>query len=195
MKHIKVNKQKVSIPTSWNDVTFQQALDLQQCRTELDIVALFLKVPVEKLSKYKDIKGIEIVKGSLNFLETPPKASNLKLIDGYLINKQLEDFEIGQYEDMKVLYGQDAENWERKRDLCACIMQPFVDGGDYSYIRSVELRDWVMSLPYPNILELEAFFLKGLKKLKNGTSPTSKVWDTIRMKSLQAILTLRGSVY
>lgn len=101
------------IPTKWDEVTFQQFIELESCGNDMvKVLALFTGVEESILRKAR-IVGLENVLKTLSFVTIPDY--NRKVPDtilGYKIPRNLEFETMGQYADIKAVVDKGLQGME-----------------------------------------------------------------------------------
>lgn len=100
-----------SIPTKWDDVTFEQFLKIKGCKDRADILSIFLGIDAGKL-RIAQIENLREVLSALKFMDKLMAFIVPRSINGYNIPKDLNLKTVGQYEDLKDIAKELGENGE-----------------------------------------------------------------------------------
>lgn len=173
---VKVTKE---IPTSWDQVTFRQYLDLVDVQNSpQDVLAAFVGVDVQTLSKVK-IVGLDAILHCLAFVKVPPALNVPKEIKGFKVSKNLEFETTGQFKDaesivqsMKTEGGNlPKEDQLKYLDLVAIFAMP--NYMDAEPEEQQEFAQQFMDAPCGEVLAIGNFTLLKLIGLKLNINPDS----------------------
>lgn len=93
------------LPRNWDQVTFQQALELTKVKDTADMLAVFLKTPAEEIRK-AHIPDLDKILKMLAFTNEKPPETLPRKINGWMIPFDLNFKSICRYEDLKLLVEQ-----------------------------------------------------------------------------------------
>jgi hypothetical protein len=194
----KINNQSLQIPTSWNEVTFAQYLQIFDLKDDVvKLVSVFTNQDYEKLKK-TTIVGLDKLLEALSFLNTPHEIPTYSPTCGpYTLpannkgqfNIQYES--LGQFEDARQAMNKVAgksmqEHTKAYGKYVAIYLQKIRDGEyDFNKIESMEVE--VQNFPALQVCSLGQFFFVKLKTLLNGTRKTSPPTPRSRKKSKRVL--------
>lgn len=154
------------IPTSWDQVTFKDFLQLDDCGQDIiKVIALLTRIDYEQL-KVAKIKNMDTVIATLGFLNkpmVPPDAQGIKTILGYPLPKNLEFEQVQMYLDLKN-YVNEAQKLTPKEQLerytlyvavYACIHLK----GKYDWKYAEELAPIFLNAPCTEVVAIGNFTL------------------------------------
>jgi hypothetical protein len=158
------------IPTSWDEVTYRQFLEMYDCGEDYaKLISLFTGIEVEKLRKAK-IFNFDKVLEILQFLSTKPADAVPPKILKYTIPKNLEFETIGQFEDLKKEIENSKslspfEQMQRYPLYCAtyACSQEF---GEYDWRHAERIAPYFLNAPALEVLAVGNFTLVKLIGLK-----------------------------
>ena len=196
-KKIKITSEKplsITVPESWDEVTFKQFYDLQKEEESLKRVSILTGIPVYMFIKYPELADFYVwVEDNLkwvNLWDNKPSDSEGFLIDGEVFQfpKDVGILSIGLYKDIQ----SDAQ--ENKDDvlsiypfICASYYQLLKDG-EYDYLKAKEYISVFDKQPCTKVYNAAGFFLSKVNELRNGTKPK------LRDRVIQMIKSLLGSI-
>lgn len=201
MIYFKLNGKKVSIPSSWDDVTMSNYLSILngEVRATHDAIALFTGMDSEKIKKAVII-GLDQVIGSLSFLNTVPAFSGAcDQVGKYKLPLVKGKFDIqfettAQFEDMRAILNTCVIPGDNKYDIkkitnaypqmVAIYLQKIRDK-EYDYTKSQLMVDEVLTMPAKEVITVGAFFYVKLTSLLRGTPTTSPLTTQSPKKSKQ----------
>lgn len=181
MINFTLNSKKVSIPSSWEDVTFRQYCEiLKNKKNTSELIAMFSGIDYEIIKK-ATIIGLDQVLIALSFLnKVPVIPDDVPKIGPYsLVSRQKLQFEsLDLFEDMRgVAVKADPANivdfTERYGTYVAMYLQKVRDG-EYSREKADAMKEEVDSLPALQVISLGSFFFVKLAILLSGTVPNSR---------------------
>lgn len=187
MIDFKLNGKKVSIATSWDELTWNQFYEVHNSGSDiLKRLSIASGLNYETL-KTATIVGLEDVLKAMQFMTKPPEWDKPVLQCGpYKLptnnkgqyNIQFES--LGQFEDLRVLISKLPERPTTKElndmypDMVAIYLQKVRDG-EYNNNKAIEMIPEVKDMPAREVVTLGSFFLIKLLDLLAGTpnnSPT-----------------------
>lgn len=180
---VKIQK---DIPTSWNDVTFKNFLQLAKCQSITEKLSLFTGIESSTLLKAK-INNLDSVIKILSFTEQSPEVDRIpETIEGYKMPKNLELNEIGRFEDLKLeaakIKADDPDSVEVYAMFCAIYALE-----EYDYDKAKELKDVFVNAPCEEVMAVGNFTLVKLIGLNNpGLLKTPK--PTSRLRSWRLVI-------
>lgn len=200
MIHFKLNGKKLSIPSSWDDVTFEHYLIiLQNGATLTDALAMFTGIDRETLEK-ATIIGLDKVIEALAFLHRIPampaytdkvgKYSLPSTNDGKF-DIQFES--LAQFEDMRaVIKGiplkdgkYDPIDLTKAYGQFVSIYLQKIRDGEYSYTAAKDMLEDVYKMPAIQVITAGSFFFLKLLTLTTGTAVSFRPTTPSRKKSKQ----------
>lgn len=182
---IKVEKQ---IPTSWEEVSFKQFLELAKCKTITDKLSLFTGIEASTLRKAK-INNLTQIIQILSFTEQPPEVDRVpKEILGYKIPQDLEIESTGQFEDLKLEAAKIKEEEPDTVDVYAMFCAIYVTD-PYDYEKAKELKETFLNAPCEEVMAVGNFTL--LKLIGSNNPGLLRIQKPAsRLKNLK--LAIRG---
>lgn len=189
-------KYQKEIPTSWEQVTFKQFLDLSEVGEDYSkVLSIFTGIDVETIKQAK-ILHVDHVIDILGFLRTPPDLTNVpQKILGYKIPKDLGFEYVAQYEDLKNYVSQAKQltgraELERYTLFCAVYACPY-EFGDYHFSKAESIAHYFLQAPAVEVLAVGNFTYQKLIALSLGIRKTSLPPLTPRKKFRLALIALR----
>lgn len=167
-------KEERNIPTSWDQVTFEQFLNLESSGDDpIKVLALFTGIDHDLLLKAKIKDFSNILSEGLKFLSQKPELSIPKTILGYRIPDNLEFEQVQQYVDLKQAIKESAAltPQEQLKRYClyiatyACMSKH----GKYDYQISESMQDEFLKAPCTEVMGIGNFTLVKLAGLKINT--------------------------
>ena len=99
----KINGQPKQIPTSWEEVTYAQYIQLIHGPSLPAVISIFTGLPEETVTK-AELKNLESVLIALGFLDTPPQLTGKsKMVGPYTMPDDVTIQSLGQFEDLRGL--------------------------------------------------------------------------------------------
>lgn len=190
MINFTLNGKKVSIPSSWEDVTFRQYCEiLKNQKNTSELIAMFSGIDCEIIKK-ATIIGLDQVLMALSFLnKVPVIPDDVPKIGPYsLVSRQKLQFEsLDLFEDMKsVALKADPANitdfTQRYGTYVAMYLQNLRDG-EYSREKADAMKEEVDNLPALQVISLGSFFFVKLGILLSGINPNSRPTNPSPKKS------------
>lgn len=185
LNRIKVTKE---IPTSWDDVTFGQFLDLSQAGNDTaKILSVFTEIPEETIKKAK-IHNLDLILNAISFVSKDQIKTVLPdKILGYKVPKNLQTETIGQYEDLKLEAAKIKDNSKESLSIytkfCAIYA---VD--PYDYKEAERLAPAFLHAPCGEVVAIGNFTL--LKLIESKDITLSKALELhLRPKKWRLVLT------
>lgn len=189
MIEFKLNGKPLSIPTAWEEATYNQYLQSWYLKDDfLQAVSIASGIDYEILKTAK-VEGLESVVAAAKFLWTPPdftgtvdKVGTYRLPknDKGQFNIQFES--LAQFEDMRAIMNACILPDKNKYDIrkiaeshpkfVAIYLQQVRDT-DYSYSKAMEMVPEVMAMPAKEVIITGSFFYVKLRSLLSGTLKTS----------------------
>lgn len=192
----KINGTKYNFPTTWEDVTYQQYIDLLHTVTLTDHIHVFTGIPRETLEQ-AEIRNLEKISLALSFLSFAPTFQRTKLVGPYFVPDDVTIQSLGQFEDLRALLMKmpkdlkDPNNVELLSDLylgaCAIYCQKVRDKGNYDPYKVPEVKEELKKYSCAEVIGTGAFFL--FRPL-NTLPPTTTLYQRVthRMKNwMQAL--------
>lgn len=172
---VKVQKE---IPMGWKKVTFDQFLKLAECGKDISkVLALFTGIEADILRKAKII-NFDVIRQTLQFLETELKYPIPETVLGHKIPKNLEMETIGQFEDLKKECSQFTDNQMDNIKKYPLIVATYcVD--PYDWMEAEKLATSFFNAPCQEVLAIGNFTLVKLIESKANTKPIYRQGDTV----------------
>lgn len=168
----KINNKKTLIPTTWQDVTFDQYVSLLRMPNSLvHYIALFSGIDVSVLQN-ATIINLESLSIALSFLTITPHFDRTKLVGPYVMPSDVTLQIVGQFEDLRALLAKlprkqsgevyTIEDNELIADLyltaCSIYVQKVKDG-KYDYTKVEAVKEELKSASCAEVIGTGAFFL------------------------------------
>lgn len=189
MIEFKLNGKPLSIPTAWEEATYNQYLqtwDLKGDYLQLVSIASGLDYEILKTAK---IEGLESVIMAAGFLRTVPdftgtcdKVGPYDLPKNHKGEFNIQFESLAQLEDMRAIMNTCIIPEQNKYDIrkltnaypsfVAIYLQKIRDT-DYSYSKAIEMVPEVMDMPAKEVIITGSFFYVKLRSLLSGTLKTS----------------------
>jgi len=192
MIQFKLNGKKVQVCSTWNDLIFNQYLQIQKLKDDyLQLVSLCTGIDYEIIKK-AEIIGLESVLEAVKFISIPPVIpESVSKIGKYTIpldskgqfNVQFK--RLDQFEDMRKIMSNAKDILsvtESFPQYLAIYLQAIRDG-EYSYQKAMAMVPEIRELPALEVISLGSFFLIKLLNLSSGTAKTSQSTTQKRKKS------------
>jgi len=181
---------KVTIPESWEDVTFSKLQALMLEEEAIKRVSILTNIPYEFFAKYPELADFYVyLEDKLSWSNTwEEEDSEVEtfILDNEVFNfpKEIGMLSIGLYKDIQ------SEAQEKKDEIlsiypliCASYYQLLKDG-DYDYTKAKEYVPMFMEQPCRAVHNAAGFFLSKVETLRSGTKkepkqgviPTIKRW-------------------
>jgi len=195
MIKFKLGKQTVNVASSWDDVTFNQFLQILGLKGGdiYQAISICSGIDYETLKSAKVIVGLEQLITAIQFINTPAKFPDkvttlgkykLPLDSKGEFNPQFQ--RLDQFEDMrKAMAASDKgiiEVTEAYAKYCAIYLQPLRDG-DYKFDSAMAMVEEVKQMPAREVIPAGSFFLIKLLSLSTGIKTTSLPTKQTRKKS------------
>jgi hypothetical protein len=194
----KLNNQQLQIPTSWEEVTFAQYLQIFDLKDDVvKLVSVFTNQDYEKLKK-ATIVGLDRLLEALSFLNTPHEIPTYSPTCGpYTLpanskgqfNIQYES--LGQFEDarqaMNKVAGKSMQEHTKAYGKYVAIYLQKIRDGEYDPQKVDAMEVEVQNFPALQVCSLGQFFFVKLKTLLNGTRKTSPPTPQSRKKSKRVL--------
>lgn len=183
----KLNNQRYSFPTRWEDVTFQQYVNLLHTSSIADLIHIFTGISRETLQE-SEIKNLEQINLALSFLSTPPKFERSRMVGPYALPQDVTIQSTGQFEDLRALLlklpKDPLAEPEITADLylsaCAIYCQKLKDG-KYDPNKVPEPKEELKQYSCMEVLGTGSFFLfKPLPLSRPTTNPFPKFFQRLK---------------
>lgn len=192
-----INGLTTQIPSTWNDLTFDQFLKVSESKGSVtEMIALFTGIDIETLKK-ASIEGLNQVMISLAFLKKSPEfTGNPVKIGPYKLplNSKREfdiQFEsLAQFEDMRAIMnavpeGNAIETLKGMAKYCAIYLQKIRDKS-YDQDKAMAMVEEVHQMPAHEVIAAGSFFFLKLLSLSTGTDLNSLTMTPNQKKSKPA---------
>jgi hypothetical protein len=194
----KLNNQQLQIPTSWEEVTFAQYLQIFDLKDDVvKLVSLFTNQDYEQLKK-ATIVGLDRLLEAISFINTPHEIPTYSPTCGpYTLpanskgqfNIQYES--LGQFEDarqaMNKVAGKSMQEHTKAYGKYVAIYLQKIRDGEYDFNKVESMEAEVQNFPALQVCSLGQFFFVKLKTLLNGTRKTSPPTPQSRKKSKRVL--------
>lgn len=199
----KLNGQPLKVPSSWEEVTFAQYIQMFDLKDDvIQVVSIFTGLDTETLRK-STVIGLDRLLESLSFINKAPVfPTYVDQVGPYNIpsnakgqfNIQYES--LGQFEDaravMNKLNGQLIDHTKAYSRYVAIYLQKIKDG-EYDPLKVPVMEEELMNYPAYQIITLGSFFFVKLKTSLNGIPKTSRPTPRSRKKSPRVLKPSKGS--
>jgi hypothetical protein len=181
---------KKQIPSSWNDLTFEQYLNILKLTqgNEVDILSMLTGIEKDIILKAK-ITGLDDLLVVLDFMKTVPDFQRSNKLLGRDMPEDITFHALAPYIDCRqILFevqNKDvAEFTEAYARYCAIYCQAVdSDWTGYDHDKAMLLVPEVMQSPASEVVGWGSFFITKLLRLKNSTEKNSPEKVTPRKKS------------
>lgn len=187
MLPLKIGEIKANIPTTWDEVTLKQYMDLQTYREDLNILRLLsilTSVEYRTLLNINSDSFDDRIMDSIEFIKTPIDIYTLEEKETITINGKVikvpdpSTHTIGQKLLLQSKIRQLQETGEGSHAILvsyavAIYLQPLIDGTDFDDTRVEEMRELVTSLPLVDVYPIGCFFLDGWIMFLRSSGNTS----------------------
>ena len=177
----KINKKAVSIPLSWDEVTYKAYCEILNSDSDTTaLLSIFTGIDCETLKKAKVI-GLEDLITVLSFTTKPPKIQGYySEIGAYKLPKNKDgqfniQFEsLAQFEDMRSIFKKLPDNTEVKDMAVAygkvvAIYLQSVRDGEYNHEAAKQMVETeIYNMPMLPIISMGSFFFAKLLSLSTG---------------------------
>lgn len=194
----KLNNQQLQIPTSWEEVTFAQYLQIFDLDNDvIKLVSVFTNKDYEYVKKAIFVNLDKLLE-SLSFLNTPHEIPTYSPTCGpYTLpannkgqfNIQYES--LGQFEDarqaMNKVAGKSMQEHTKAYGKYVAIYLQKIRDGEYDPQKVDAMEVEVQNFPALQVCSLGQFFFVKLKTLLNGTRKTSPPTPQSRKKSKRVL--------
>jgi hypothetical protein len=184
---VKVNKE---IPTTWNEVTFEQYLKILKVNTnEAEFLSVFTEIEPETIKKAK-IKGLENLLLALDFLKDAPDWTHKpEVFMGMPMPNDITFEALGPYIDCRsILFDVQAKGLpefvEAYAKYCAIYLQAIdTDWTGYDHDKAMQYVREILKQPAGEVVGLGSFFISKFLTLKTNMQEKSPAKATPRKKS------------
>lgn len=192
LNNVKIER---TIPIGWDQVTFEQLIELSDCRDDrAKALSVFLKIDAETIRKAQ-IVNLDAVLSVLSFLETDLFTNVPDKILGYKLPKDLGFETIAQYQDLKenLKSSQGLTNKEAlaKYPLYVATYACKDKHGHYDWKLAEEMASEFLQAPCTEVMGIGNFTLAKLIGLTNSTNQSSQNRNTLMKKFRLALTGLR----
>lgn len=175
---------KKQIPTCWEDLTFQQYVDLLTFKgDDVDMISMFTGVEREQLLKGK-IKGLEPLLLALEFLQSEPGFKAPTLFMGHHV-PDITFHSLGPYVDCRHIVSKmpakDITEFVKSyAELCAIYVQSLRE--EYDNEKAMKLIPEIYNQPAWEVVGLGSFFITKFVPLKKNTQSNSPQTEPLQKK-------------
>lgn len=201
MIHFKLNGKKLSVPSVWDDVNFNNYCEILKTPRELTaLISMFTGIDCEILNK-ATIIGLDEVVQALSFLKKPPEVPgyvskcgkyDIPVTKDGKFNIQFES--LAQFEDMKQVIqsitDKDTHAFTVSLGQYVAIYLQKIRDGEYNPEKDKEMVSEVNLMPALEVISLGSFFFIKVLSLSAGTKPNSHPTNPSQKKSK---LAMKGS--
>lgn len=187
-----IEEKKINLPSTWQEVTLGQYIDMINYRDELNtirLLSIMSGVSYAKLMNIDESKFDYRIMEAMDFLLTPIDVYELKDVESITINgKEINipdpsKCTIGQkllmQQMTRVAQVQETLHAELIATSCAIYLQPVIDNKPFDDSRLEEIKKIVYTLPLVEIYPVGSFFLNGwLRFLKSSSQPLQTTQPT-----------------
>lgn len=186
----KINGAKHKIPTTWDDVTYNQYIELLKAPNSLlHYIHIFTAIPIDTLQK-AELKNLERIAISLSFLTIPPKPDGkpTSMVGPYPMPVDVTIQSLGQFEDLRDLAKRLPPNLhtlenqlvmaELTLEACAIYVQK-IKHSKYDYAKVKEVKEELKRYSCMEVTQTGTFFLA--KPLNISTPTTSRFQRAIQL--------------
>jgi hypothetical protein len=185
----KLNGKVLKVASSWDDLTFNQFLQILGLKGGdiYQAISICSGIDYETLKAAKIIVGLEQLITAIQFINTPAKFPDKTTTLGkYKLPADPALERLDQFEDMrKAMVASDkgvTEVVEAYAKYCAIYIQPLRDG-DYKFSSAMAMVDEVKQMPAKEVIPAGSFFLIKLLSLSTGIKTTYPLTSRTRKKS------------
>jgi hypothetical protein len=181
----KINEEKQEIPTSWDDVTYSQYIQLLDVPgTLLHYVSFFTGIKYETLEQ-AELKNLESLAIALSFLSKAPTFNGKpsKMVGPYAAPKDITIQSLGQFEDLRALLNKVPTDLSTKEnqvligdlylEACAIYCQK-IKYSKYDNTQVPELKEELKNYSCMEVISTGAFFLFRPMTILHNTTPRSQ---------------------
>jgi len=178
MIQFKLNGKKLNIPSSWEDLSFNQYLQIMQPNNDyLKVVSIVSGLDYEYLKK-AEIIGLEAIIQALTFLNKPPviptsvpKIGKYKLPLDVKGQFNIQFKRLDQFEDMRKVMAKDStlQGITESYPVYVAIYLQAIRDGEYSYSKAIAMVDEIKEMPALEVISAGSFFLIKQLSLLTGT--------------------------
>lgn len=191
MIKFKLNGKPLQIPSSWDDVTLSQHLEITKTKTGISgLISIFTGIHEETLKTAK-IEGLNEVIEALSFVRKAPNYSgevtNIGKYKLPLNSKGVFDIQfetLGQFEDLRAIMMamKDDNQFESFAKACAIYLQKVRDG-EYNHEKAMSMVPEVYNMPSNQVMTAGSFFFLKLVNLLSGTETIFPATSQAQKKS------------
>lgn len=197
MIQFKLNGKKLSLPSAWSDITFNQYCEILKTPRELTaLISMFTGIDCEILNK-STIIGLDEIVQALSFLKKPAEVPgyvskcgkyDIPVTKDGKFNIQFES--LAQFEDMKQvihsLPDKDVHAFTVSLGRYVGIYLQKIRDGEYNPEKAKEMVSEVNLMPALEVISLGSFFFIKVLSLSAGTNPNSLPTNQSPKKSKRA---------
>lgn len=192
---VKIADIKTNIPTSWDEITLGQYIDLVNYKDDLGVIRLLSIVSGVSYNVLLNIdsdKFDERILDTMEFIKEPINIHDFKDSDEIKINGKVikvpnpSTQTIGQkllmQSKVRIAQGNNTMHAELVCDAVAIYLQPLIDGTEFDDSRIEEIKRIVYSLPLVDVYPVGSFFLRGwLTFLRLSGQPLQTIQQTKKL--------------
>lgn len=180
----RLNEKPYTIPTSWEEVTFKQYIELLDLKDDsIQLIAIFTGLEYDYL-KNAVIIGLDDILTAVRFVNTEPVFPGFTPTCGPYtipINEKgafnIQHESLGQFEDMrqvmKQVSGKDISTHTKAYVKYVAIYLQKIRDGQYNPLKAVDMEEEIIYYPAYEVCSLGAFFFLKLWSFSSGTKSNS----------------------
>lgn len=198
MLTFKISGNKYRIPTCWDDVTFDQHIELMSTENKItEYIHVFTRISRDIIYK-AELRNLENISLALSFLTIPPKfeAKPTRTLGPYVLPEDITLQSTGQFEDLRGLMMKAPKEFNTMEDniliselYCeACAIYAVkVKYGHYDYSKVAELKEELRRYSCIQVVQTGAFFFaKPWTSSNNITTRSQNILQRLK-KSIQGL--------
>ena len=179
---------KVSIPESWDDVSFKQFRLISNEKDELKRLSILTGIPTDLFNKYPELADFYVWVGNnlrwSNEWVEDESSSECFLIedDVFHFPKDVGMLSIGLFKDIQNEASENIDDITSIYPLICASYYQLLKDGEYDYVKAEGYKKLFENQPCKKVYNSAGFFLSKVNELRDGTK--------VKRKS-QVILTIR----
>lgn len=181
-------KNEVDLPVSWDEVTFQQFLDLSSSGNDYaNVISILTKIDLQTLKQAK-ISNLDSVISLIGFLKTAADPVIPKTILGYPVPKDLGLETIAQFEDMKTEMASVESNTIQAHLMKYPTYCAIYACNPYDWQKAEEMSKEFFNAPCREVIGIGNFTLAKLVALTTSTGQDFQKPSILKKKSGQVLI-------